>query len=34
MGICPQATHKKVVKEEVAQKINPLKAAKRSVKKK
>jgi len=33
MGGCPQATHKKLVKEEGAQKINPLKASKRAAKK-
>ncbi len=33
MGGCPQATHKKVVKEETVQKVNPLKASKRAAKK-
>jgi hypothetical protein len=33
VGGCPQATHKKVVKEESTQKVNPLKASKRSAKK-
>ena len=33
VGGCPQATHKKVVKEESTQKVNPLKASKRAAKK-
>ena len=32
-GCSPQATHKKAVKEESAQKVNPLKASKRAAKK-
>ena len=32
MGACPSATHKKTVKQETVQKVNPLKASKRSKK--
>jgi hypothetical protein len=33
VGGCPQATNKKAVKQEAAQKVNPLKASKRASKK-
>ena len=33
VGGCPQATNKKAVKQEAAQKVNPLKASKRAAKK-
>jgi hypothetical protein len=33
MGGCPSATHNKATKEETTQKVNPLKASKRSQKK-